>query len=137
MIGSLSSAIYRSISIVVDGNAHILTVLSRPPLTTLSATKSTQYTSSVCPDRSIRILYVRRSQSFYMSSFRSMEPTLIVESLLALTSILESADQATRYTAATCPLKLETNFPVRPSQIFTALSKPAEAIHLPSGENAT
>jgi hypothetical protein len=35
---------------------HILTVLSRPPLTILSATKSTQYTSSVWPGRSFLIL---------------------------------------------------------------------------------
>lgn len=41
---------------------HILTVRSRPPLTSLSATKSTQYTSSVCPGRSVLILYVLRSQ---------------------------------------------------------------------------
>jgi hypothetical protein len=43
---------------------HIFTVLSRPPLTTLSATKSTQYTSSVWPGRSILILYVRRSHNY-------------------------------------------------------------------------
>ena len=41
---------------------YILTVRSRPPLTTLSATKSTQYTSSVCPGRSLLSLYVLRSQ---------------------------------------------------------------------------
>lgn len=63
--------------------------------------------------------------------------TLSVVSLLALTNILESADQATLYTAATCPLRLAINFPVRPSQSLTALSKPALAIIRPSGENAT
>lgn len=42
---------------------HIFTVRSRPPLTSLSATKSTQYTSSACPGRSVLILYVLRSQS--------------------------------------------------------------------------
>lgn len=65
------------------------------------------------------------------------KPTLSVESLLAETSILESALHATRYTAATCPLSEATNLPVLPSQILTALSNPAEAIHLPSGEKAT
>ena len=39
----------------------------------------------------------------------SNQLTFNVVSLLALTSILESADQATRYTAATCPRKLATN----------------------------
>lgn len=46
-----------------DWKTYIFTVLSRPPETTLSATKSTQYTSSVWPGRSILILYVFRSHS--------------------------------------------------------------------------
>ena len=42
-------------------NMHILTVQTHPSLTTLLATKSTQYTSSVCPRRSALILYVFKS----------------------------------------------------------------------------
>ena len=124
----------------MGGPAHILTVLSLPPLTILSATKSTQYTSSVCPGRSILILYVFRSQSYPSASHLIIpvaRPTFSVESLLAETSILLSALQATRYTAATWPLRLATNLPVRPSHNLTALSNPALAIHLPSGEKST
>jgi hypothetical protein len=62
---------------------------------------------------------------------------LIVVSLLAETNILESALHATRYTAPTCPLRLATNLPVRPSQILTELSNPADATNRPSGEKAT
>ena len=63
--------------------------------------------------------------------------TFKVESLLALTSIRESADHATRYTAATWPRRLARNLPLLPSHILTALSKPALATSRPSGEKAT
>ena len=41
---------------------HIFNVRSLPPLATLSATKSTQYTSSVWPGKSVLSLYVFKSQ---------------------------------------------------------------------------
>lgn len=73
---------------------YILTTLSLPPLATLSATKSTQYTSSVCPGRSTLSLRVRTSHSYDRSepaSTTKNERTLSVESLLADTSKRESA----------------------------------------------
>src|SRR5258707_8269186 len=82
--------------------------------------------------------------------------TLTVLSLLALTSNLESADHASRYTGATCPRKVATYlciqtfsvtprdtcrnvtyFPVRPSHILTEESQLALAAQRPSGLNAT
>lgn len=59
-----------------------------------------------------------------------------VESLLAETTILLSPLQANRYTAPTWPLRLATNLPVLPSHTLTLLSRPALAIHRPSGEKA-
>jgi hypothetical protein len=80
--------------------------------------------------------------------------TLTVLSLLALMSILESADHVSRYTAPTCPRSVATNladelgdavqatdwrthFPVLPSHSLTLLSQEALAAHFPSGLNAT
>ena len=101
----------------------------------------------------MRILNVLRSHSYLSVCARLGKDrlTLSVVSLLADTSIRESADQATRYTAATCPLKFAMNLfislilernrathsPVLPSHSLTALSNPALAINRPSGEKAT
>ncbi len=74
---------------------------------------------------------------YRLSPLDSYKRTFTVLSLLALTSSLESALHVTRYTAATCPLRVATNFPVLPSHRRTLLSKAADAAHLPSGLNAT
>lgn len=63
--------------------------------------------------------------------------SLSVESFEAETSCLESELKLSLYTAPTCPLSEVMNRPVRPSHSLTELSKPAEAIHFPSGEKAT
>lgn len=63
--------------------------------------------------------------------------TFNVVSLLALTSIRESALHASLYTAPTCPLSVATNFPVRPFHIRTLLSHAALAAHWPFGLNTT
>ena len=62
----LPSSKYRSVLTSPEQTlmTHILTVLSFPPLTILSATKSTQYTSSVWPGRSVLSLYVFKSQIY-------------------------------------------------------------------------
>lgn len=62
---------------------------------------------------------------------------MTVPSLLALTTILESALHATLYTAPTWPLNVAMNFPVRPSHNRTLLSHAQLAAHRPSGLNAT
>lgn len=122
---------------------YILTVRSLPPLTILSATKSTQYTSSVCPGRSVFSLYVLRSQicvsaiKINRKQIYAKGHTFTVLSLLALINIRESALQARRYTAPIWPLSVATNLPVRPSQTRTLLSHAALAAHRPSGLNAT
>ncbi len=68
---------------------------------------------------------------------KTQEHAFSVLSLLPLTSRRLSEDQATWYTAPTCPRKLATNVPSVPFQSLMALSNDALAIHLPSGENCT
>ena len=63
--------------------------------------------------------------------------TLRVLSLLPETKRRLSDDQATWYTGPTWPRKVATKVPFSPSHSFSALSKEAETIHRPSGENCT
>lgn len=111
---------------------HNLRVQSLLPLATLapSALQSQAKTSSLWPGRSTLsfpndLLPCSTSHSF------------IVESFELLTSSLLSDDQATWYTAPTCPLSVHMYLPVMPFQMRTDLSKDAEAINLPSGEKLT
>jgi hypothetical protein len=59
----------------VNKSTYIFTVLSLPPLTTLSATKSTQYTSSVCPGKSVLSLYVFKFQIYRLVSIALLQAT--------------------------------------------------------------
>lgn len=69
---------YPSSDVGLVNKTHIFTFLSLPPLATLSPTKSTQYTSSVCPGKSMTSLPLAKLHN------------LSVESLEAETSCLES-----------------------------------------------